>query len=127
MQITLPWFDKVLNPNVNSHWTKKAQAKKLARSNAAILATPYKTEFEHANEKTRFELKVTFYPPNARCHDLDNCFSSLKAGIDGICDALGINDRHILVVTLIKGSPDPLKQGKVLFCLTPLPNGWFAS
>ena len=37
-------------------------------------------------------LKITFVPPNRRASDLDNMLASLKSGLDGLCDVLGVDD-----------------------------------
>ncbi len=35
---------------------------------------------------------LTFYAPTRRSYDLDNALSSLKAGVDGLADVLGVDD-----------------------------------
>ena len=40
----------------------------------------------------RLHLKITFAPPNRRARDLDNLLASLKSGLDGLCDVLGVDD-----------------------------------
>jgi crossover junction endodeoxyribonuclease RusA len=39
-------------------------------------------------------LDIEFMPPNKRAHDLDNCLAAMKAGLDGIADAWGVNDQR---------------------------------
>lgn len=35
---------------------------------------------------------LTFYPPDKRRRDLDGCISACKAYLDGLADALGVDD-----------------------------------
>jgi len=38
------------------------------------------------------DVKVTFFPPDKRRRDLDNMLASLKSGLDGVSDVVGIDD-----------------------------------
>ena len=38
------------------------------------------------------DLDITFHPPDNRRRDLDNMLASIKSGLDGISDALGVDD-----------------------------------
>lgn len=53
----------------------------------------------------RIDLYITFRPPDNRHRDLDNCYSMCKAYQDGIMDALGLDDRCIVTVSLRFGKP----------------------
>jgi crossover junction endodeoxyribonuclease RusA len=35
---------------------------------------------------------LTFYPPDRRARDMDNMLSACKSGIDGLSDAIGVDD-----------------------------------
>lgn len=53
-------------------------------------------------------LMVEFYPPNRQKRDVDNCLSACNAGIDGMAQALGIDDSllknyHIKLMDQIGG------------------------
>lgn len=41
-------------------------------------------------------LDIEFVEPDRRQRDIDNMLSSMKSGIDGIADALGVNDRRFV-------------------------------
>ena len=61
----------------------------------ATLAAGYrKLNFE------RVHVRVTFHPPDMRARDLDNMFASIKGGLDGLADALGIDDSWFRPVTI---------------------------
>jgi len=87
--ITLSWPPRVLHPNARPHWSVKAKAAKSYRQ-AAGWAT--KASGDRVEGDGAVDLHITFYPPNKRNHDLDGCLSAMKAGIDGIADALGVDD-----------------------------------
>jgi crossover junction endodeoxyribonuclease RusA len=53
-------------------------------------------------------VQATFYPPDRRTRDYDNCGSTLKAYFDGIADALKVNDSRFrptmpLIAETVKG------------------------
>ena len=91
MKITLPWPSSALSPNTRQHWSKLAAAKKAYRAACAWAA---KAQGAGRIEAQRLHLTITFYPPNRRAHDLDNCLARLKSGLDGLADVLGVDDKH---------------------------------
>ena len=59
---------------------------------------------------------ITFFPPDRRHRDLDNMLASLKAALDGIALAVGIDDSR-WTLTLSKGAPiDRSGMVKVTLC-----------
>lgn len=105
--ITLPWPAKALHPNARVHWATKARAAKAARTAAGWATDAAKVKIEGEGAVT---LKITFYPPDKRRRDLDGMLSSLKNGVDGIADALGVNDCRFRFVLEIG---NPVKGGCV--------------
>lgn len=91
MKVVFPWPPKDLSPNARLHWTKLAKAKKQYRQACHILAKQAGAAVLATAEKVHIEL--TFYPPDRRLRDEDNIFASMKAGLDGLADAMGVNDR----------------------------------
>src|SRR3546814_8129920 len=55
-------------------------------------------------------VKITFCPPDRRHRDDDNMIASFKSGRDGMCEALGINDRLLRPEYHFS---DPIKGGAV--------------
>jgi crossover junction endodeoxyribonuclease RusA len=47
-------------------------------------------------------LTLTFLMPDKRHRDADNCLAAAKAGLDGMADALGVNDRHFQPITIYR-------------------------
>lgn len=107
--ITLPWPPKQLSPNARIHWATKARHAKgyktacYAIARQAGLLPPYHTG--------KIALRLDFCPPNKCRRDLDNLLASMKAGIDGVAWALGVDDsRFTFAISL---ADDVVRGGAV--------------
>jgi len=110
--ITLAWFDPACNQNVTKggKW-KLVEARKTARQLGKIAAChPPKPQ-----GKGNIPLMILFYPPHTR-FDLHNCSGALKGHLDGIADALEINDKRFRPITIDFAEIEP--QGKIEVILT---------
>lgn len=87
--VVLPWPPKELSPNARLHWARLAKAKKAYRAACAWQA---KAQGVHAMKADKLHLTLTFYAPTRRAFDLDNALARCKAGLDGLCDVLGVDD-----------------------------------
>lgn len=90
MQLTMPWpVMRELSPNWRGHWSCKARAKKVLRE-----AWYYEALAQGARkiDADRLNLRIEFVQPNKRARDLDNLLASIKAGLDGLADVLGVDD-----------------------------------
>lgn len=117
MEIILPWPDRVLSPNARAHWATKAKAAKLARKDGyyrAIMAGYTKASFAWYDGK--LHLFIDFYAKTKNYPDADNCLSSAKAYLDGISDAIGVNDRRFVHHPFVKD--ETFKDGKVVIRIT---------
>jgi crossover junction endodeoxyribonuclease RusA len=92
-KVTFPWPPKELSPNQKSHWAKKAKFAKQYRLTCWALAKEAKLE---TSKEGKVYLEITFFPPDKRHRDADNMVASIKAGLDGLADALQVNDRMFL-------------------------------
>lgn len=91
----LAWPAPELSPNHTGHWRMKAAAKKAARGEAYIICREAIAGAWIAEQREEaVSVSLTFCPPDRRPRDMDNCLASCKAYIDGISDALGINDQR---------------------------------
>jgi crossover junction endodeoxyribonuclease RusA len=103
--VVLPWPPKDLSPNARVHWSKKSAAAKAYRHEcgwtvkAAQLALALDAG-KHVDPKFSasgpITLDIEFFEPDKRARDIDNMLASIKSGIDGIADALGVNDRRFV-------------------------------
>lgn len=92
MRIVVPFPPKELSPNGRPVRQALWRHKKAYRETVWGLALE-----KGANRLTGpFSITVTFCPRGrGPVPDLDNCIASFKAGQDGLCDALRINDRDL--------------------------------
>lgn len=104
MAIELPWPPRELHPNARPHFHVKAKAAKSYRESAYWLTKAALPEGGNV-------LRIQFLPPDRRRRDLDGMLSSIKSGIDGIADAMEVDD-HMFDFNLSRGAP--VKGGKVI-------------
>lgn len=86
----MPWPPAVLGPNARHHWRVVAKAKKSLRATAYAEAMRQGAAQMHGKLSAHF----VFYPPTRRHYDQDNLLSRSKALIDGLADAIRVDDRH---------------------------------
>jgi len=102
--IQLAWPKSGLNPNSRTHWAAKAKLTRAYRGDAcwATKAAGVKIEWDG-----KIDLHIFFAPPDKRRRDMDGMLSSIKAGLDGVADGLGVNDHrfrlHLDIVEPVKG------------------------
>lgn len=115
MIVEIGWPDRRLSPNSRAHWRVRQAPKKALRQEAhwATLAADGYDEVVEAyrgNDKP-IPILFTFCPPDRRPRDMDNIIASLKAGCDGLADAIQCDDRRF-VPTFKWG--EVVKPGKVV-------------
>lgn len=93
-EVTLPWPAKELSPNARVHWATLARAKKTYRVACFALARQAGL-FDPGGGNIRVEM--TFYPPTRHARDDDNLIASMKSGLDGVADAMGVNDKRFKI------------------------------
>jgi crossover junction endodeoxyribonuclease RusA len=104
--VALPFPDRRLNPNRSKgvHWAATSNLRKTARTNAytlarvAALGTPW---YDLGCGKAQtVPLAITFIQPDRRHRDRDNLLAACKPSLDGVADALEINDSQFDPVTI---------------------------
>jgi crossover junction endodeoxyribonuclease RusA len=105
MIIRLPFPAPSLFPNRKNgkHWTVTKEIKAIARE-GAVEATK-RASGAFAEYGKDIPLSIVFVAPDARLRDLDNCLAAAKPQIDGIADALGVNDKRFrpILLNYVKG------------------------
>lgn len=89
MNIILPWPPTGLSPNARLHWAKLARLKKQYRATCAWQA---RIQGARAIKANALHITVEFVPPTRRAFDLDNALARMKSGLDGLADALKVDD-----------------------------------
>ena len=90
MKIVLPWPHKSLSPNARTHHMALAAEKRRARIAAFWIASEAMPRGYVAPSSPHVSL--TFFPPDNRLRDLDNMLSSMKAALDGVAEAIRVDD-----------------------------------
>lgn len=107
LTIELPWPGTKLSPNTRQQHHALAKAKRNYRAqcknatkaqigDATLVRWPVQIVELNAEKITTvaaLRFRMLFYPPDAkRSYDRDNLIARMKSGIDGMCDALRIDD-----------------------------------
>ena len=100
IEIVLGWPPTDLSPNARKHWAVVAKAKKQYRKDCFSVSKEQLKKYRgvYENIPERLVLEMTFIPPDRRSYDRDNLVARMKAGIDGLADALRINDKRFNTV-----------------------------
>lgn len=115
MRVILSWPHSGLSPNARLHWAKRAKLIKLARAEAAaltydVMSLGLREIRLHFRSMETIPLTVRFVPPDNRRRDRDNMVACCKAFMDGVSDALGVNDAKFRPQYQFA---DPCKPGRV--------------
>ena len=87
--IELPWPSRELFPNARLHWARKANAVKRHRA-FARLETCKSGAFAQAQGRVFWRLD--WWAPDRRHRDEDNLIAACKSYLDGVAEALQVDD-----------------------------------
>lgn len=107
--IRMTWPEPALWQNRPAHFMQRARAVKGYRTEAWAKAM----EQSVRRIKSPPSLRFTFHPPDRRKRDLQNMPATAKAAIDGIADALGMDDSTFRIHWPTEWG-EPVKGGCVL-------------
>jgi crossover junction endodeoxyribonuclease RusA len=114
VSITLGWPAKALSPNARGHWATLAKARKAARHEGFFAALATHADMMRGSKGAL--VQVTFTPPSRHHRDTDNMVASIKSHLDGIADAIGIDDSKWTWAAPVIA--EPCKPGHVVVTLT---------
>lgn len=108
MKIKLPYPPKELMPNSKNgrHWAATSKKKNEAIDDAYYATLEQKSSLSFELGDGNYKLSLTYYQDDKRHRDLDNLLAASKAHIDGISQALKINDRQFQPITINRGYAD---------------------
>ncbi len=94
LDIMLPWPPKELSPNHKQRVfrLKLREIIKWYRACARVIAYEEAQKAKVRAIEGTVNVEFHFYPPDNAHRDEDNLLAGMKAGIDGIADALCVND-----------------------------------
>jgi len=126
--LCLPWPDKKLSPNARQHWAQRSAAVKRARSQAYLLARGSMTQpgetwapFQQAGTDDQINVRLTFEPPARYRYDIDNLVARMKSSLDGIADAIGVDDYNFRLDRPVMADPHK-PHGRVMVTLEIQPH-----
>lgn len=95
IRVELPYPARALWPNGRAHWAAKAKQTGIHRWAAAIALRHAQQSGAVADLDQRpVPIKLIVHPKRTGpLPDADNCAASIKAYLDGIADALKVNDK----------------------------------
>lgn len=95
LTITLLKPNKALHPNARATWRAKMQPCKKARTYARLVTqSVLQSKGLSADEFRPIGYALTWFYKGVK-PDADNCLAACKAYLDGVADALGINDKDL--------------------------------
>lgn len=125
---TLKWPPSTLSPNKRLHWARVAKEKRLYREECRLESVKVingekggENVKKNVHSSERLHLFLSFIPPDKRQYDRDNLVARMKSGIDGVADALSINDVKFHYVTAEMVDCRPIKPGFVMLRIESVP------
>lgn len=93
LQLSFPAPELMQNRREGRHWSYAHEAKVAQRQEAYLLAQQSITQsgFE-ARPDARHRVEMVFCPPDNRRRDVSNLHAAMKAALDGIAEAMEIDD-----------------------------------
>ena len=102
LTIKLPFPDAKLSPNARLHWAQRHKASKAAKGNACVATIramqdkypgSLERDFDTLMRKVDvINIELQFVPKAAHRYDQDNLIARMKAALDGISAAIGVDD-----------------------------------
>ena len=118
LTIELPWPSADLNPNGRVHHMALYRARKSAKTMAwgMTKAVMGALGLRVGSFVGPVMVSMTFHPPTATRRDVDNLIASMKGQLDGISNAIGVDDSAFHLAAKIG---EKRKDGCVVVTLTP--------
>lgn len=125
MKIVLGWPDPRLNPNnaKGVHWGAMSKMRSAEREGAywrtkTEMAKTDQAELLEFASATSIAVDITFMAPSRRPRDLDNLLAAMKPALDGVAQAIGVDDRVFDRIILNRGYGAGI--GKVVVEIVPI-------
>ena len=115
MMVELPLPPRGLHPNSRLHYQALARLKKAYKHDCWALT---KEAGAKAPTEGRIRLHIEWWPRTANAYDQDGAIASMKAGLDGIALALGVDDSRFDLAPVFH--MEPVKGGRVAVRLEAL-------
>lgn len=99
VKLTLPWPPQQLSPNKRLHWAVVGKYKSRYREACYHTTRSQQRTGSRVFLTPKLALTMVFVAPDRRRYDRDNLVARMKSGLDGMCQALSIDDSMFHSVT----------------------------
>jgi crossover junction endodeoxyribonuclease RusA len=96
------------------HWGSLYQLRSVYRENSYLLSLAQLKNWKHLGGT--ISLDLTFEMPDKRHRDADNCLAAAKGALDGLADALFVNDKLFDPITIRRKAGK--KPGRLVIIIT---------
>lgn len=102
LRVELSWPDSRLNPNraKGMHWSATSNLRTQQKSDARLLTLRAMRQIGYVPPVGVLALTITFVQPDRRARDRDNLLAACKSMLDGVSQALGVDDQHFEPLTV---------------------------
>jgi crossover junction endodeoxyribonuclease RusA len=112
--LEFPPADLFPNRAKGRHWGSLYQMRSVYRENSFLLSLSQLKNWKHHGGP--ISLDLIFEMPDKRHRDADNCLSAAKGALDGLADALFVNDKMFDPIT-VRRKPGK-KPGRLIITIT---------
>lgn len=98
VSLAFPAPELMQNRHDGRHWSYAAGEKADARREGYLAALAAMTEagYEPPEGSTLFRVRMEFAPPDRRRRDVSNLHAAMKWALDGIAEAMGVDDSRFI-------------------------------
>lgn len=98
VRLAFPVSELMQNRHDGRHWSYAASEKADSRREGYLAALAAMTEagYEPPEGTTLFRVRMEFAPPDRRRRDVSNLHAAMKWAIDGIAQAMGVDDSRFI-------------------------------
>ena len=99
MKMELSWPEPALWPNERAHWKPVSRARRGQRHEARMATLEQMAGRAYVWDGGTVRLTITGHKPRENGQDRTNFEAALKAALDGVADAIAVNDKYFVVAT----------------------------
>jgi Holliday junction resolvase RusA-like endonuclease len=100
VELDFPPAELFPNRAKGTHWGKLYQLRSDYRETSTWLAKHQLKNWKHAGKDIK--LTLTFEMPDKRKRDADNCLAAAKGALDGLADAMMVNDQYFQPIMIYR-------------------------
>lgn len=112
LSLSWPASELMQNRHDGRHWSYAANEKAAYRHEGYLMAlSAINASGFDSHDGARYRISMTFHAPDNRRRDVSNLHAAMKAALDGIANAMGVDDSNFVEHTQRKGCA--IERGRV--------------